>query len=252
MRTFLTLLNREIRAYFHSPIAFVVLVFFLLLTGFNFYATISVMNQAPAEYTVAEAYFNTVLFWFPFVLVFPIITMRLFADEWRMGTIESLMTSPVRDWQVVGAKFLSAFFFYVILWLPTVLYFQIFHWIAGVEAVRAAGALWGAYAMLGLLGLFYISIGCLASALTRNQVIAAIVAFCGITLSFFAGLLPILLGASIPPVLLDVIVHLSAIEHMLSFSRGIFDTRPVILYLSLTIFLLFLTLQVFQTRRWKA
>lgn len=250
MRTFFVLLGREMRAYFYSPIAYVVLVFFLLLTGFNFYAAVAMMNQGPVPFTIVEAFFNTVLFWFPLVLVFPIITMRLFADEWRMGSIENLMTAPVRDWQVVGSKFASAFVFYAILWVPSILYFYIFEWIARVQAVEAKGALWGPYLMLGLLGMFYISIGCLASSLTRNQIIAAIIAFAGITLSFFAGLLTFILPQP-TPLMTEIIGYFSAIEHMAAFSLGIFDSRPVVFYLSMTAFMLFLTMQVLQYRKWK-
>jgi len=105
---FFTLLNREIRAYFLSPVAWIVLFFFLLLTGFNFYAGVAALNRGPSEVTVVEAFFNTIFFWFGFVLVFPLITMRLFSEEYKMGTIEPLMTAPVRDSQVVLAKFWAA------------------------------------------------------------------------------------------------------------------------------------------------
>ncbi|MFM8457581.1 MAG: ABC transporter permease, partial [Chthoniobacterales bacterium] len=187
--TFFTLLNREIRAYFLSPVAWVVLFFFLLLTGFNFYAGVAALNRGPSEVTVVEAFFNTVFFWFGFVLVFPLITMRLFSEEYKMGTIEPLMTAPVRDSQVVLAKYCGALFFYVVLWLPSLLYFLVFTWVTRLQAAGAAGPFIGAYAMLLLIGMFYLSIGCLASALTRNQIVAAVMSFSAITLLFFMGLL---------------------------------------------------------------
>ena len=105
MRKFLTLLSREIRSYFFSPIAYIVLVFFLIVSGVDFYFQISFMNQRAVPYSVQEAFFNSVFFWFAFVLIFPLITMRLFAEEFKLGTIEPLMTAPVRDWQVVLAKY---------------------------------------------------------------------------------------------------------------------------------------------------
>src|SRR5438445_9432379 len=95
MRKFYTLLAREIRGYFHSPIAYIVLVFFLLVSGVDFYFQVSFMNQKPASYTVQEAFFNSVFFWFAFVLIFPLITMRLFSEEFKLGTIEPMMTAPV-------------------------------------------------------------------------------------------------------------------------------------------------------------
>src|SRR3989440_5271846 len=126
MRKFYILLSREVSSYFYSPIAYIVLVFFLLVSGADFYFQISFMNQRAVSYSVQEAFFNSVFFWFAFVLIFPLITMRLFAEEFKLGTIEPLMTAPVRDWQVVLAKFFGALLFYLVLWIPTGLYFVVF------------------------------------------------------------------------------------------------------------------------------
>src|SRR6202022_166942 len=174
MRKFYTLLAREVRGYFHSPIAYVVLVFFLLVSGVDFYFQISYMNQRPMSFSVQEAFFNSVFFWFAFVLIFPLITMRLFAEEFKLGTIEPLMTAPVRDSQVVLAKFFGALVFYIVLWLPTLFYFVIFQLITHQPAATSAGAYWGSYSMLLLLGMFYLSIGCLASVVPKNQIVASI------------------------------------------------------------------------------
>ena len=121
MRKFFTLLSREIRSYFSSPIAYIVLVFFLIVSGVDFYFQISFMNQRAVPYSVQEAFFNSVFFWFAFVLIFPLITMRLFAEEFKLGTIEPLMTAPVRDWQVVLAKYFGARYLPVIHRIPTAL-----------------------------------------------------------------------------------------------------------------------------------
>src|SRR5438105_10477347 len=188
MRKFLTLLSREVLSYFYSPIAYIVLLFFLIVSGVDFYFQISFMNQRPVPYSVQEAFFNSVFFWFAFVLIFPLITMRLFAEEFKLGTIEPLMTAPVRDWQVVLAKFFGALVFYVILWLPTLIYFWVFQAITHQPAANSTGAYLGAYLMLLLLGMFYLSVGCVASVLTKNQIVAAIISFCAITLLFFFGL----------------------------------------------------------------
>ena len=92
MRKFYTLLSREVRSYFYSPVAYIVLVFFLFVAGADFYFQLSFMNQRPVNYSVQEAFFNSVFFWFAFVLIFPLVTMRLFAEEFKLGTIEPLMT----------------------------------------------------------------------------------------------------------------------------------------------------------------
>src|SRR5689334_22063870 len=119
MSKFLTLLMREVRSYFYSPIAYIVLVFFLLVSGVDFYFQIAFMNQRQVQYTVQEAFFNSVFFRFAFVLIFPLITMRLFSEEFKLGTIEPLVTAPVHDWQIVVSKFFGAVVFYSILWIPT-------------------------------------------------------------------------------------------------------------------------------------
>src|SRR5256886_16121486 len=250
MRKFFVLLLREVRSYFYSPIAFIVLVFFLLVAGVDFYFQISFMNQRPVQYSVQEAFFNSVFFWFAFVLVFPLITMRLFAEEFKLGTIEPLMTAPVRDWQVVLAKYFGALFFYLVLWIPTLLYFAIFQKLTHQSPANSPGAYWGSYLMLLLLGMFYLSIGCLASVLTKNQIIAAIISFCAITLLFFLGLVQFIL-LDVSSTTRDLLGYFSAIEHMGTFSRGMIDTRPIVFYLSMTIVMLTLTCQAFQSRKWR-
>jgi ABC-2 type transport system permease protein len=250
MRKFLTLFGREVRSYFYSPIAYIVLVFFLLVSGVDFYFQIAFMNQRPMSYSVQEAFFNSVFFWFAFVLIFPLITMRLFSEEFKMGTIEPLMTAPVRDWQVVLSKFFGALFFYIVLWLPTLLYFFFFEKITGQPAANSRGAFAGAYIMLLLLGMFYLSVGCFASVVTKNQIVAAVISFCAITLLFFLGLVQFIL-LDVSSSMRDLLGYFSSLEHMGTFSRGIIDSRPFVLYLSMTAVMLTLTYQAFQSRKWR-
>ncbi len=250
MSKFFTLLKREIRSYFYSPIAYIVLVFFLLVSGFDFYIQLSFMNGRPVGYTVQEAFFNSVFFWFAFVLIFPLITMRLFAEEFKLGTIEPLMTAPVRDWQVVLSKFFGALFFYVVLWLPTLLYFAVFQKVTGQSAANSMGAYLGTYLMLLLLGMFYLSVGCLASVLTKNQIVAAIISFCTITLLFFLGLVSFIIQ-DVSSTTRQLLGYFSAIEQMGTLSRGEIDTRPMVLYISMTVVMLALTHQAFQSRKWR-
>jgi ABC-2 type transport system permease protein len=250
MTKFFTLLSREVRSYFYSPIAYIVLVFFLLVSGADFYFQVSFMNQRAVPYSVQEAFFNSVFFWFAFVLIFPLITMRLFAEEFKLGTIEPLMTAPVRDVQVVLAKYLGALIFYIILWLPTLLYFFIFQTITHQPAVSSSGAYFGSYLMLLLLGMFYLSIGCFASVLTRNQIVAAIISFAAITLLFFFGLVSFIL-LDVSSETRQLLGYFSAIEHMGTLSRGEIDTRPIVLYLSMTVVMLIFTYQAFQSRKWR-
>jgi len=217
MRRFLTLLGREISHFFHQPLAYIVLCFLLLVTGVEFYAWVSLLNGQSTETTLMEAFFNSSLFWIPFILVFPLLTMRLFSEEYKMGTVEPLMTAPVRDFQIVLAKYLASLFFYIVLWAPTVLYFFAFEWITGVGAAGSPGAYFGAYGLLMLAGAFYLSLGCLASALTDNQIVAAAVSFAFVCVMFFLGLLSVIfLHPS--SVLWEFAYYFSTLEHMGEFS----------------------------------
>lgn len=261
MRKFLILLSREIKSYFYSPVAYFVLFAFLFATGFNFYIDISLLNGSPSNVTVVEAFFNTVMFWICFLLVFPLITMRVFAEEFKMGTIETLTTSPVHDWQVVLSKFFGCLVFYIILWLPSLCYFWLFGIIANtnasfaaathVSAAHSLGAYFGSYFLMLLMGMFYISIGCFTSVLTKNQIVAAIISFVVLIVLFFAGLLSLIV-LNVTPLFQDLVGYFSALDHMKEFSKGIIDSRPIVFYLSMTAFMLFLTHRVFQFRKWRA
>ena len=176
MRTFLVLLEREMKSYFYSPIAYVVLCFFLALTGYNAYVVTTLLNKGPSDITMIEGFFGIAIFWFGFIPMIPLITMRLYSEEFKLGTIETLMTAPVEDWEVVLSKFAGALLFYVVLWAPTTLYFVIFQYVTGHPAAQSLGSFIGSYSMLLLMGAFYVSLGCLASVITRNQIIAAIIA----------------------------------------------------------------------------
>lgn len=251
MRRFFTLFRREVSHYFHQPLAYVVLCLFSLVTGLEFQFWVNTLNGQGGRTTILEAFFNSYLIWIPFVLIFPLLTMRLFSEEYKLGTIEALMTAPVRDGHVVLAKFLGALVFYAFLWLPSALYFLIFRWQTGLSAAGTAGSFLGAYVMLLLVGMFYLSIGCLTSSLTSNQIVAAVMCFAVISIMFFFSLISFLFPA-VSPLLQEFTYYLSTVEHMGEFSRGLFDTRPMVFYLSLTAFTLFLTYHIFQYRRWKS
>jgi len=250
MSKFLTLLGREVKSFFYSPIGYVVLVFFLFSSGFTFFTVVEALNHQAADITVFEGFLLIVPFWWVFVLVFPLITMRSFAEEYKMGTIETLMTSPVRDGQVVLAKFFGILIFYIVLWLPSLLYFAGFEWLTKTNAAGATGAYWASYLLMLLVGMFYISIGCLASVLTSNQIIAAVISFVVITFLFFSGIWGDRL-LTVSSQMRDLFAYFSTYEHMMTFSKGVIDTRPIVFYLTMTTLMLVLTHHVFQSRKWK-
>lgn len=248
---FFTLLAREVKSYFYSPIAYVVLCFVLLLTGLCFYTGVAYLSRGTADITAVEAFFNSVPFWIGFILIFPPITMRVFSEEFKMGTIEALMTAPVSDWQVVLSKFGGALIFYIVLWLPTLLYFVIFQEVAKTGAAGAAGAYWGSYLDLLMAGMLFISLGCFTSVLTQNQIVAAVMSLCLITLFFLGGLLTFF-TPNISPAFRLLVGYATVMEHMGEFSKGIIDSRRFVFYGSGTLLMLFLTQRVFQYRRWKS
>jgi ABC-2 type transport system permease protein len=252
MRTLFVLLAREVRGLFYAPIAYVMLALFLAFMGVNYQTAVTSLNQANTEATLVEATFFNLLFWIVFPLIFPLMTMRLFADEYRMGTIEPLVTAPVNDWQIVLSKFLSVVVFYVLLFAPSFLYFALFQWISGGAPVQSAGTYWSVYLLLLLLGMFFLSIGLFASSLVKDQINAAIISLVVIVLYMF---LPSLLGFllnSTDPRFGKVREFLSPIDHMRDFARGLVDSRPIVWYVSMTALFLMLTHQVFQSRKLKA
>src|SRR5262245_3834432 len=127
MRPMLTLIRREFTAYFLSPIAYVVLAVFLLVTGHLFYLTMKLLTESGPrgiEFPM-QAFLGDERFWLVFLFIPPLLTMRLFAEERGTGTLEMLMTAPLRDWQVVLSKYVACFAFYVVLWLPTLAYLPV-------------------------------------------------------------------------------------------------------------------------------
>ncbi|HET6410048.1 MAG TPA: ABC transporter permease subunit [Chthoniobacteraceae bacterium] len=252
MRTLLTLLNREIRSYFYQPIAYVVMFFLLMVIGFNFYLGVLLLNQQPSEVTIIELAFNMVPFWIVFILTFPLITMRSFSEEYRLGTIETLTTAPVTDWQVVLSKYLGALIFYVLLWAPTLIHFAIFESITDKTAANAIGAYWGTYLLLFMMGMFFTGIGCFASSLVKEDINAAIISACTIFVWFFIPFLPEIMRTTEQSGWHEFFGYLSAAEHMREFSKGIIDSRQIVFYVSATALLLAMTLLSFQRRKWKA
>lgn len=251
MRTLLTLLNREIRSYFYQPIAYVVMFFLLMVIGFNFYLGVLLLNQQPMEISIVELSFNMVPFWIVFILTFPLITMRSFSEEYRLGTIETLTTAPVTDWQVVLSKYFGALIFYVLLWAPTLIHFAIFQWVTDKTAANAVGSYGGTYLLLFLMGMFFTAIGCCASSMVREDINAAIISACTIFVWFFIPFLPEIMRESRTEVI-EFFRYFSAAEHMREFAKGIIDTRPIVFYVSATALLLTITFLSFQRRKWKA
>jgi ABC-2 type transport system permease protein len=249
MRRFFALWKREVASYFVSPVAYILATMFLVVMGMGFWfiANVRLMNGA-TFYELLRALFGGIG-WVAVLMVIPVLSMRSFAEEKRSGTLEMLLTAPVRDGAVVLSKFLGILAVYVMMWVPTLLYFPILQRISGDTVVLDLGALASAYLGVFLVGSFFLSIGLLCSALTENLIIASISCFAVIMLIFLGGFLP---EVSPVPALRRFTEPLSPILHMLEFARGVIDTRAVILYLSSTMLMLLITTRLLESRRWRA
>ncbi|HTU20385.1 MAG TPA: ABC transporter permease [Gemmataceae bacterium] len=314
-----SLIRREFSAYFLSPIAYVVLVVFLFVTGDLFANTLDLLTAKGPVGTESpmQTMFGAKLFWLVFLFIPPLLTMRLFAEERSSGTLEMLMTAPLRDWQVVLCKYLACLAFYTVLWLPTLLYLPallgarmpLFHnawtvtsltFVAGLASVlvglvmllphlgttarlvslalivlggMAAGiggwlhyhaqgphlievpvlldpypVLW-TYAGMFLVGAMFLAIGLLISSLVRNQMVAAILALAVGLLFIGSGFWrPELVSSN----LYNIVYFFSVPMHFeRAFTRGLLDSQPIILYGSVALFCLFLTVRSLEARRWQ-
>ncbi len=238
---------RELRSYFFSPLAYVVLTLLMLINGVVFTLIVSFLNdpRAPAEVAPLEIFFGqTIFFWLVLMFLAPVLTMRLLSEERRSGTIEVLMTAPVTEGQIVAGKFLAALVFYTFLWLPVLAY-------AGV--IASYGEIdWGPVASgyVGAIGIgaLFLSIGTFASSLSRNQLVAAIFTFTLLIPLFIFGLLESLVNQE---ALKQLFGYLNLWQHAEELAKGIVDTRHLVYYISASVFFLFLAARSLEARKWR-
>lgn len=251
-RSFVVLLGKELRGFFLSPIAYVVLGLVMVLGGFSFTAALTDLKTGSEARTLAAHTFNSMQFWLAYFFIFPVLTMRLFAEEQKLGTIETLYTAPVKSIHILLAKYSAALIFYAVLWLPSLVNFMIFG-MTCPDDHSAIGSLFGSYSIIFLVGVFNLAIGCFASALTANQLVAAMICFTLCLLHFLFGvLMEVVRDENISPVLLQFADYVSTIGHVRGFIDGIVGTQPFVYYISFAVLILFLTHHVLQYRKWKA
>jgi len=239
MRTIFLLLKKEFTTLFTMPIATILIFVFLLVNGYTFWILISALNdpRVEVESSVMQLFFGgTLFFWFLVILISSVVTMRLFSEESRLGTLELLMTSPVRESEVVIGKFFAAFLFYLFLWIPTLAYPLLLNRYTPLDW----GPIWSGYLGVLLLGALFNAIGLFTSTLTKNQIIAAVLAFTAslglFSLSFLEFFMPV-------PEWGRVFGYFNMLDHMDDFSKGVLDSRVWVYNISLTVFFLFLTIK---------
>ena len=236
MRTALVIARRELLAYFISPIAYMVSAVFLLIAGYLFSLILIQSQQA----TMEGLFFNIMVV---LIFVVPLLTMRLLADEQKTGTIEILLTAPVRDWEVVLGKYLAAMGMFGVM-LACTLYFPFILWRVG--GTPDWGPILTGYLGLILLTSAMMAIGTLTSAVTENQIVAAVLGF-GILLLLWL----IDAAGNIATGSASVLTYLSLPTHYNDFARGAINLVDVVYYLSVTIAALFIATRMLETRRYR-
>ncbi len=249
MQAYWTLVRRELGSHFFSWSGYIVIAAVLLL-ALSFIDLLTKFNGESMDQPLTSVFYSTLYFWLILLLAAPVITMRSFAHEKATGTFETLMTTPVSDAQVVLAKFSGALLFYIFMCVPLLIWVFIARPLSNVPGIVDGGTIAATFLGIFLWGCLYMALGCLASATTRNQIIAAIVSLAaGISL-FMLSYLAINM-ANVADWRAQVFSHVGLIEHMKDFARGVVDTRPIVFYLTFTFFFLYLTLKVVESRRWK-
>ena len=239
MRNTPTMMRRELGAYFLSPIAYVVNAIFLFTAGLAFGLGTFVAGQEASLRSLFDVWIVLIL-----VFVLPMLTMRLLSEEMRSGTIETLMTAPITEVEIVLGKFLGAFVFYLIL-LATLLLYPI---IIALYGDLDVALLICNYIGLLLLGALYISAGLFFSSCTKHQVIAVLLGFAVLALMTFASHALAQLTEGWQRALLQ---HLSIRTHFHDFVRGMVDMNHVMFFLTTTAVFLFLTVKRLEMRRWQ-
>ncbi|MFB3853218.1 MAG: ABC transporter permease subunit [Vicinamibacterales bacterium] len=254
MSNILAIAQKEIRAYFASPIAYVVIGLFALLFGYFYIVMVSFFVRESMQMSgfggpqslnvnqqVIRFVFQNVTVVFLFVL--PMITMRTYAEEKRSGTVELLLTSPITDLQIILGKYLGAMTLYAAMLAVTLVHVGLL-FVYGNPEWKPLLAL---YLGLLLFGGCFIALGLLVSSLTRNQIVAAMVAFVVFMLLWIVDWMSSFVGPTWEPIL----SYVSVVQHLDDFLKGVIDTKHIVYYLSFITFGLFLTAKAVDSERWR-
>lgn len=256
MRGMLAIWTRELKAYFVSPIFYAVSTVFLaimsLLFYFNMVGYLQYFMQA-AQYPpmmerlninemILRPLFSAMSFVSVLILM-PMLTMRLFAEEKKTGTIELILTSPVKDWHIILGKFLAVLSLYTIMLAMTLIYPVIL----ALYGQPDWGPIWMGYLGLLFMGAGVLTIGLFASSLTENQIVAAVICFGTALMLWLFDSAADLIGGRWR----DVLAYLSVLQHYENFSKGVLDSTDVLFYLSFICFGLFITVRSLESTRWR-
>ncbi len=259
MRNYVAILQKELKSYFVSPLAYVFIFLFILIAALFFYLYVSSFikysfqaamqaqyyRMAPPKLNInlmaIRPLFHNISVFALFFL--PLITMRAFAEEKKLGTIELIFTSPVKNIQTVLAKFSASTILFLVILLLTFVY-MVFLMIFGNPEI---GPILTGYLGLLFIGMVYISVGLFFSSITENQIIAAVATFGMILVFWIFGWVANFVG----PGLAAVLQNLSVIEHFDDFSKGVLDSKHIVYYLSFIFYGIFLTYLSLESNRWR-
>ena len=255
MRNVMAIAQRELKSYFSSPIAYVIIGFFALLFGYFFYALLSFFERQSMQMgmqgggpqamninqmLVGPLFMNATVI---LLFIFPLITMRTYSEEKRSGTIELLLTSPLTDLQIILGKFAGAMLLYAAMLGVTLVHMSLLFLYGSPEWKPLATG----YLGLLLMGGCFLSVGLLISSLTKNQIVSGMVTFAVFLLLWVINWI----GSFVGPTAQAVLQHLSITEHFDDFAKGIIDTKHLVYYVSFMAFGLFLTMKSVDSERWR-
>ncbi len=261
----LTIAWRELKRFFRAPSSYLILAMFLFYQGMIFFMLVHLLNSPNAEPSPPMRWFFGGVIWFYpiFVFVVAMLTQGLIATEQRTRTIESLMTAPVHEYEVVLGKFIGAMGFFAFMWLWTIVYIIILKTVGGGQKINPGPVMAGYVGTLLICGLG-VAFGLLCSALTRDSKLAGMSTVIGLLLVFIAKLMLVfdvlktqgdkpgkVMGLVNAEFLFKVLDHTMIIDFMDDFSQGIVDSRNVIYLLSGTALCLFVAVRVVQLRKWR-
>jgi ABC-2 type transport system permease protein len=242
----LTLLKKEISSFLSSLIGYIVITVFLLINGLFLWVFQGDFNILDFGYANLDGLFMIAPFVFLFLI--PAITMRLFAEEKRTGTMELILTKPLTEFEIVMAKFLSGLILVIFSLLPTMVYFFSVYQLGLPKGNLDVGGMWGSYAGLLFLGASFVAIGMFASTLTDNQIISFIIAvfLCGFLYIGFDFIYSFALFGKV-----DLLIKSLGInDHYQSMSRGVLDTRDMLYFIGIISFFILLSRYSIERRKW--
>jgi len=242
----LSLLKKEIRGFFSSLTGYIVIVLFLAITSLFLWIFPGEMNIMDAGYATLEPLF----FIAPWVFLFlvPSITMRMFAEERKAGTLDLLLTRPLTEMQVILAKYLASVLLVLLSLIPTLVFYISVYLLGNPQGNLDTGGTWGSYIGLFFLAAIYAAIGLFASSFTENQIISFLIS---VVLCFllYAGF-DLLSALPAFHKMESLIIYLGISDHYKSLSRGVIDTTDIIYYLGIIGLFLFFTRTVLESRKW--